>query len=695
MSNFSTNVSVGLYPRVMSVRAPSLRGRLVMLVLGLVAALAGLTGLALWQAHSAARTEYNAQMLATTRALARVVDHEFLWAEALVHGLAFNPALLARDYGSFLDAAHAATDALGVLAIAVSTPDGMQRMNTGALPEEIAAGLPAPPEVMRVFQTGRTEIGDLAAGCANGQRRIILAVPVRAAPTAPVQQVLSVMLPSNRLSALLVQPELPPGWVATVLDRGNTIVARTGRGGEALGLPAPARLRDAFMVKDEGMVEALHWLDAEPVTAAIARTPVFRYAVAISTPEPGFSAARYASMRDFAGLVMLVAVAALAMTLLLTRRLGLALRRLARPDAAGGGLAELAELGAALASERAARDAAERAARDHATWLEAAQQAAEIGVWEWSARTDRLHWSMGVAKLLGLRAGGGVRPGLVMRRFRRRVLPADRVAFDTAVDAIRSGRSDNIGLEFRLRRADGALRWLRVQGSRVPGLRGEAPRVLGALLDVTARRAWEADREALLRKQEFLAGEIHHRVKNSLQRVVGLLLMQAQRATTEAAVQLRDAAGRVVTFAAVHRRLYEALGSNQSEVGSYFTGLVEDLRSSLVRGVAGRDLRLVAEPGLLLTPERLSPLGIVVTELLTNALKYGAGTVTLRITWEGTDIVVAVEDEGPGFPPGFEPRQSRGLGMRVAMALTREAGATLEIDRVAAGGRVVVRLPQG
>ncbi|MFC7539820.1 sensor histidine kinase [Siccirubricoccus deserti] len=420
--------------------------------------------------------------------------------------------------------------------------------------------------------------------------------------------------------------------MATVLDRSNTIVARTRREAEALGLPAPARLRDAFVVKDEGMVEALHWLEAEPVTAAVARTPVFRYTVAISTPEPGFSAARYASVRDFAGLVMLVAAAALAMTLLLTRRLGLALRRLARPDAAGGGLAELAELSASLASERAARDAAERAAHDHAAWLEAAQQAAEIGVWEWCATADRLHWSIGVATLLGLHASGGVRPGLVMRRLRRRVLPADRAAFDAAMDAVRAGRSDDIGLEFRLRRADGALRWLRVQGSRMPGRRGEkAPRVLGALLDVTARRAWEADGEALLRKQEFLAGEIHHRVKNSLQRVVGLLLMQAQRATPEAAAQLRDAAGRVVTFAAVHRRLYEALGSNQSDVGSYFNGLVEDLRSSLVRGVAGRDLRLVVEPEMLLTPERLSPLGIVVTELLTNALKYGAGTVTLRL----------------------------------------------------------------
>jgi PAS domain S-box-containing protein len=498
------------------------------------------------------------------------------------------------------------------------------------------------------------------------------------------------MLPSDRLAALLVEPKLPPGWVATVLDRRNTIAARTQRWAETLGQPAPSPLPAAFAAQEEGLLAPFLWLEAEPVSVAFARAPVFRYLVAVTAPEAGFTAARYAAMRNFAGLVMLVAITALGMTLLLTRRLGVGLRQLARADAGGGGLAELAELGAALASERTARDAAERAARAHVAWLEAAQQAAEIGVWEWSATADRLHWSMGVAKLLGLHTHGDKeRRGPAVRHFRRRVLPADRAEFDAAVEGMRSGRSGTIALEFRLRRADGALRWLRIQGGRMPG---GGLRVLGALLDVTARRAWEADREALLRKQEFLAGEIHHRVKNSLQHVVGLLVVQAQRATPVAAAQLRDAATRVVTFAAVHRRLYETLGGNQTDVGNYFVGLVEDLHSSLVRGVAGRDLRLVAEPGLLLAPERLSPLGIVVTELLTNALKYGAGTVTLRIGREGTDIIVAVEDEGSGFPRGFEPQQSRGLGMRVALALTREAGARLELDHAAAGGRVVVRL---
>src|SRR5205823_5137457 len=101
----------------------------------------------------------------------------------------------------------------------------------------------------------------------------------------------------------------------------------------------------------------------------------------------------------------------------------------------------------------------------------------------------------------------------------------------------------------------------------------------------------------------------------------------------------------------------------------------------------------VTEAGLRPGLERLAPLGIVATELVTNALKYGAGTITLRLRRVAEELELVVEDEGPGFPPGFDPAASRGLGMRVATTLTRQAGGTLELDRSAAGGRVVLRCP--
>ena len=193
-----------------------------------------------------------------------------------------------------------------------------------------------------------------------------------------------------------------------------------------------------------------------------------------------------------------------------------------------------------------ARDAAEAALRDRSAWLEAAQQAGEVGVWAWDAASDRARWSDGMAALLGM--AGGSSTGHAYRHLRRLVLPADRAGLDAAIAGILA-EAEPPAVEFRLRRPDGTLRWLRAQASLLPATPDGTRLVLGAFIDVTTRRALEQDREALLAQKEFLAGEIHHRVKNSLQLVLSLLLLQARRASPEAAMQLREAAGR-----GLHRR---------------------------------------------------------------------------------------------------------------------------------------------
>jgi two-component sensor histidine kinase len=84
---------------------------------------------------------------------------------------------------------------------------------------------------------------------------------------------------------------------------------------------------------------------------------------------------------------------------------------------------------------------------------------------------------------------------------------------------------------------------------------------------------------------------------------------------------------------------------------------------------------------------------LVTTELVTNALKYGSGRVSVRLTVEDETLMVTVEDGGDGFPPDFEPARSRGLGMRLVTAMARGGDEPVAIDRSVAFGRIVVRLP--
>ncbi|MDO9708512.1 sensor histidine kinase [Paracraurococcus lichenis] len=643
-------------------RGPSLRAALLALVLCLAATMAGLAAFALWQAQDAAQRQVTEQLLGTARAMARVIDREFARAEAL-----------------------------DLPIIGVAGPDGRQLASSLATPERIAAGLPAAPAVMRVFETGATSVGDFTEGNDPGRRRIVLGVPVRAAPGGEVRYALGLVLPRERLLAALQEQHLPAGWVATLVDRQMTVVARTHNDDRQTGRPVPQPYAAQFGRDPDGIIRNATSMDGEPSVLAYARAPVTDYIVAILAPEADFDATRWQALRQLAWLVLPAVAAALGLALLLARRVAEALRGLAQPAAPGARLREVAELGTALAAERQARDQAEVALRERSAWLEAAQRAAVLGVFEWEVEADAARWSEGLSALLDIPPGP--LPAGAWRRLRARVLPEDRPALDAALARALSGERPDFAAEFRIRRGDGALRWVCGQGTLLPAGSGRR-KALGALIDVTTRRRLEEEREALLRQQEFLAGEIHHRVKNSLQLVLSLLLMQARRAPAEATAALRDAARRVGTVAAVHRRLYEDSAEGATDAGHYLAGLVEDLGASLAESQEGRGLRLVAAPGLHLAPERLAPLGIVATELMTNALKYGAGQVTLRLGRRAEGLVLAVEDEGPGFPPGFDPAASRGLGMRVATTLVRQAGGRLAVDTAARGGRVVITLPE-
>ncbi len=227
---------------------------------------------------------------------------------------------------------------------------------------------------------------------------------------------------------------------------------------------------------------------------------------------------------------------------------------------------------------------------------------------------------------------------------------------------------------------------------------GAAPGFLKILRDRGEQRRMEQALREALDDRDLLMREVHHRVKNSLQLVQGLLGAQARAAEPggSAAVQLAESAARVRTIAAMHDRLYRAdPGRLAVELRPYLDGLIEDLRSGMASTLHGRDVRLVVDGEAAWPAAAVPALGLVATELVTNALKYGRGTVLVRFAPAVGDIpaTLTVEDEGNGLPEDFDPVASRGLGMRLVMGLLRGEGAGLEVDRASPHTRFVARLP--
>ncbi len=204
-----------------------------------------------------------------------------------------------------------------------------------------------------------------------------------------------------------------------------------------------------------------------------------------------------------------------------------------------------------------------------------------------------------------------------------------------------------------------------------------------------------SDRMQAAETRDLLMQEIHHRVKNSLQLVQGLLSIQASNAETErTSSQLLESAARVRTIAAMHDRLYRSAASMDVEVMPYLESLIADMRTGLGSTLVNREIKLAADEARWNAAD-IPTLGLVMTELVTNALKYGQGTVSVGFRQNpGEQAVLTVTDEGDSLPADFDPAQSKGLGMRLVQGLVRERGGQLTVESRDGRTSFSVRLPR-
>lgn len=208
--------------------------------------------------------------------------------------------------------------------------------------------------------------------------------------------------------------------------------------------------------------------------------------------------------------------------------------------------------------------------------------------------------------------------------------------------------------------------------------REAAERQTAALAEANQRLAAAAEERATLLREAI------HRARNDLQRLAATIVLQGSAATEPATKEaLADAARRVLALARINARLEEHWHEDASvEVREWLEGLGEDLRNGAV-GLRPVVLRVEAEPGPRLALGRAVALGLVVNELVGNALKYAfpcerAGIILVQLQRDGEDaLVLTVEDDGEGFDPAAPPRGT-GLGMQLARALAAQLGGRLD-----------------
>jgi PAS domain S-box-containing protein len=255
----------------------------------------------------------------------------------------------------------------------------------------------------------------------------------------------------------------------------------------------------------------------------------------------------------------------------------------------------------------------------------------------------------------------------------------------------------------------GEITLVRKNGEQFPALlnmyplRDEAGKVKAAVsvcIDITVLKRAEAQIRASLLEKENLLREIHHRVKNNMQVVSALLVLQSKKTKDRQILEMfRDSEHRIKTMALIHEKLYQSRSFGTIDLAEYLTRLLQYLFRSYEersRGVALQmDVRDIA-----LDIDTALPASLIINELVSNSLKYAfpdgkGGRICIRVTREdGKGYVMEIRDDGIGLPPDLDLEKTETLGLRLVHGLTvNQLGGSIETGK-GRGTSFIIRFPE-
>jgi PAS domain S-box-containing protein len=264
------------------------------------------------------------------------------------------------------------------------------------------------------------------------------------------------------------------------------------------------------------------------------------------------------------------------------------------------------------------------------------------------------------------------------------------------IDVLKSGIKDYYELELRTK--GGSLITTLMAISSISDPEGNFAGMLALVSDISSRKKYENDLKASLEEKSVLIMEIHHRVKNNLQIISGLIRLQSRYISNQQAVDaLRQCETRVSTMALVHESLYQSGNLSNINAKRHITNLANML---LMSNELDIQIKLdIDVDDIPIDMNAAVPSSLIINELILNSIKYAFpgrdnGIIGISLHKENGDMLtLVVRDDGAGLPKDMDINVISSLGLKLVVRLVREQlKGTIDIEREK-GTKFVIRFP--
>ena len=281
----------------------------------------------------------------------------------------------------------------------------------------------------------------------------------------------------------------------------------------------------------------------------------------------------------------------------------------------------------------------------------------------------------------------GLKPEEIVGMLDEECLPADLAAACRKSDEIVLATGKPYRFEETSVGTDGIERDFETIKAPVHDENGRIAKLVGISRDITAHKEAQRALETALAEKSVLLKEIHHRVKNNMQVISSLLSLQSRYLKHPDDVEIfKESQRRIRSMALIHEMLYQSKSLSRIEFSGYVKKLLEILRGSL-DFTSGRIAYRKELEEVQLDIQTATPCGFIVNELVSNALKHAfpgerAGEVYVGLRQEKDEsIILTVQDDGVGLPPGIDLQSFNSMGLQLVMMLVGQIDGTIRAER--------------